>query len=230
MVGRCEINNGCVVVDLDNTLLNVNSLKELTKFLLVKLFKKKSVKDLADISKAIVLRKLRVYSHIKMKHIIVRKAQNMLSESDIESFTDLLLTKLNPQVLSILNKFQEKNCRILIATAAPDFYLPSFINKLPFGSIDFLATHYSTNLRDYIENRNQKKSENVKNYLSENNLKCVSVISDHYDDLPLFKSFEKTDNYLISPSSATLKIIRDNLIDVKIFKLRDNIYEIKKCR
>lgn len=211
MVDRREINpKGCVVVDLDNSLIRSNSLIILAKFLSKQLFYKKEYHQLYLLVKVILKRKLKKISHKEMKHLIVTQSQNFLSPDQINEFSKILNKEKNDNVDKLLQKYKVKGYHLLLATAAPDFFIPYFLKNLKFTDIDYIATPYNSSVALYIENNGVVKLQNVVNFLENNNYECEAVVTDHEDDLPLILKFPSK-IYLVNPSYKTLEIIRNEL-------------------
>lgn len=204
-------NGNCIVVDLDGTLIQGNSFVELTKFLLKKLLNNGNLPELSKILFKILLRKLRLISHKNAKYFIVGKATSYLKICDLQNFLQSLIKKLNPQVLEITKDYDSKGYTILIATAAPDLYLPYLLNKLPLKNVDYIATPFTKKLGEYEEVKGKEKLNKVKKYLKKNSLECILILSDHYEDLPLFKDL-KSKIILVNPSKLTTKIIKGTVI------------------
>lgn len=208
MVDRCEIKRGgCVVIDLDGTLIKGNSLVELTKFLAGKLFNNHQYKDLTALLISILKRRLKLIPHKLMKHKITELSLNNLTTDEINEFSEILSKKINRDIITLLETEPLKDYRILIATAATDLFMEAFIKRTGFPEIDYTATAFSNNLKNYKENKGVYKLDSVKRYLEDNNLECKAVISDHEDDLPLFKAFP-SEIYLVQPSPKTLKKVQ----------------------
>ena len=199
MVGGCQIKKPCVVVDLDNTLIKGNSLIMLTRHLSKKLLREKKISDFLSLSFLVFKRKVRLLSHREMKHRILCMANDFMSSEDMENLGAVFFKSINPRVYDIILNYYNQGAHILLATAADNSYVPVFIKKLERIQLDYIATSFTSNIRDYIENRSENKLRRVEEYLKKNNLECVSVISDHYDDLPLFQKFSEY-NYLVNPS------------------------------
>lgn len=201
----------CVVVDLDNTLVAVNSLKEMTGMLLWKLIKTGKAVDLYRVLTQILKRRFHLIPHSDMKHTLVATALKHLTASDIDSLAEKLNSKINSRVKDIIIQNSEKGNFVLLATAAPDFYLGKFIEKSGFKNIDYIGTPFQTILPDYKENKGEEKLGKVLEYMKAHDLECVSVISDHEDDMPLFKHFQHCENYLVNPDTKTIESIKQNL-------------------
>lgn len=215
MVDGCKNEIGsCVAVDLDNTLITGNSTKMLAGFLIKKLVRQASLHQLFAVSRAILKRKLKKIPHSEMKHLIVGISQSVMSQSDIDKFAAILERNINPRLKALLTIYANKGHKILIATAAADFFLSAFTKRLPFHA-DFIATPYSDDLKSYTENRGEHKRRAVEEYLSSNSLSLAAFFTDHKDDMPLLK-YNPGENYLVNPSETTIKAVKSEGISYEI--------------
>lgn len=203
MVDGCK-KKGCVVVDLDNTLLRCNSTKKLSFFLVGKLIAGWRFNDLGQVGFALIKRKLGLIPHRILKHTILKSARKNFSADDIDLFAQKLIGELNETVCGIISDYTD--CRVLIATAATDMFMQAFVKKLPFKA-DFSASAYTDDAEKYVDNLGRQKLKSVEEYLNEKDCVLTTFITDHRDDLPLLKH-NKGRNFLVKPSKKTLKVLR----------------------
>ena len=208
MVDRCKINEkGCIIVDLDGTLLSGNSLKFLTKFLFKILIKKHQIGEIIKLSHLIIVRKTKFIPHKKMKYNIIQSANLFLNKQDIENFAKILYENRNRKVEDLLKSYKTFGNTILIATAAPDFYLESFVKLFDTLDMKHIGSKLTSAYENFIENKGVEKLRTVESYLKENNLNCIGVITDHEDDLPLLIKYP-SNTFLIEPKKKTLRQIK----------------------
>lgn len=229
MVSGYQIENKCIVVDFDGTLIRGNSLSITTFFLCKKLFYNQKWGSLLSLIGVIFKRKLKFISHSCMKYHIIRLCKENFSSLDLKELGKILFHKVDSFVYNLLLNFSKRGINIILATAADDFYLPFVLNNFTNLSIQYIGTSYVSKLSNYKENKNEEKLKTLEKYLHKNHMQCISIISDHIDDLPLYKRFQGQ-NYLINPSSSTLRKMKLNLPDCSFIKLNDNNYSIKKCQ
>lgn len=207
MVDRREINKGdCIIVDLDGTLITGNSLKILTKFLFNQLLARHNFVELLKISLYIFIRKLKLIPHKMMKYKIIESAKFYLSKNELEKFTKILYNNRNKKVENLLRHYKNNGKTILLATAAPTFYLESFVSLFDYLDMKLIGSKLSTSYDNFVENNREEKLKSVEIFLKENNLNCEGVMTDHEDDLPLLLKYPKN-IFLIRPSLKTIKII-----------------------
>lgn len=202
MVNRYAINypTPCTVVDIDGTYIKGNTLKIYLLCGLRYLMARFKIYPAVKLLYAVLLRKLHIISHLRMKTVIL---DTLYPYNQILSkFRSRVLKKINPAVSALIEKNKEKGHMILFATAAPKFYVQEII---PDGNV--LASLYRP-YDELIEFRGDRKLNEVSAWLSVNNCFLDTVISDHYDDAPLFEANKEGTNVLVNPSAKTLRFFR----------------------
>lgn len=187
------------VVDLDGTYIKGNTLK-------IYLFSglKYCVRHfyLAKFSKLLFLiakRRFKIISHSEMKSGVL----SILSNYDeiTENFSIAAKKQINVAVNRLINDLQHSGYNILLATAAPDFYVKTI------WAGDYVATEFN-NSNPMIECRGMKKLSRVNDWMNSHDCKFDIVISDHLDDAPLFEANENGKNILVNPNRETLCFFR----------------------
>lgn len=200
MVDRCKKigRPTCAVVDLDGTLLRGNSLRLLTRFLVRKLWREHRYPLLGKIGLLLVARRVKAISHVAMKYPIHRIAAELLDAGEIESFTsEWLLPRLNLSLVKRLAAMREEGCGIVIATAAPELYLPALCRHV--GADTWLATPLAEKRGDYVEMRGNRKKNMALRLAADSGSEIVLVATDHEDDLPLM-TLDGVSRLLVSPT------------------------------
>lgn len=210
MVDRYEINairprDPVTVVDLDGTYLNGNTLKIYfqcgIKFLITKGQLPKAVTLMAYA----IARRLRLITHIKLKKEIL---DILFPYPEIlPKFRKTALKKVNPKVAALINRNYQAGHKILLATAAPSFYV-----KEIWSGDNIIATEYSLGDLDLIECKGNEKLRRVNEWISLHYCILDTVVSDHYDDAPLFAAntcSAAEANILVNPNRKTLRFFRE---------------------
>lgn len=214
MVSRHEIiphTTSLCVVDLDGTYIKGNSLKIYSLCGLKYCAKHLHLSAFLKVLALIVLRKFRLISHETMKFDIFKNFKRY--PGICNQFTKIAVKQINPKVEEIINTCKFKGYRVLLATAAPDFY----VEKIWSG--DFVATQYSedkinTECKGYI------KLKQVNDWCSVNNCNMKIVMTDHLDDVPLLCANSNGINILVNPNKNTLRFFRQ-LQPTKFFLIDD---------
>ena len=181
-----------VIVDLDGTLIKGNSLH---LFIRVALKHANCTKKMRMAS-WLVLRRLRIVSHRKMKFSIlslIRPTENIKRD-----FQFKFKEKIRPEVTKLLDTYKKEGKTIILATAAPDVYIPWIWDG------KHVATKTQNNPHKE-ECRGNAKLKAINNLLQSNEL-FEAVITDHFDDIPLLKAGANR-NILVEPSEVTIKKI-----------------------
>ncbi len=204
-------NKKVLIVDLDGTLYSINTfhyfIKYLVRFSIVTI----NILLLLRLVKAMILRVLGVIEHSKMKFIILKAIQNN-QKINYNAFVDSIVNYKNqlPQLEN--SSFDIK----VLATAAPSCYATIIAKNEGFTSC--LATNFTeTSYHQNFENVREVKKQNVLGYLKTKGVLDVhTIITDHYDDLPLIKISKQV--ILVNPNKETQNILLENQIFFNIAK------------
>ena len=177
-----------MAVDLDGTLIAGNSLHEYLKAAMTLRHPGRTLEIIALLG----LRSLRLISHSRMKFTLLRhiKADDRLKTKFLRKIDALRRESVTKKI----EEYKAEGARILLATAAADFY----VEWLWDGP--FVATETTEN-RELKECRGKEKLKRVREQLEPGEI-LEAVITDHHDDLPLLLAGAAA-NYLVAPSAKT---------------------------
>ena len=210
---QCEA-SPCVVVDLDGTLLRGNSLHMLVRFMAAELRRRRGYWRLLRIGGLLGLRRLRLISHTEMKHPVHRMAAESMTEADMEHFVSVLGAALNRKLLERLDGYRRRGYRILLASAAPDLYLPRLTALAGFDG--FIATPLPAWAGEaYTETRGERKRDLCLDYAAREGWTIAVVATDHPDDLPLLL-LPGISRLLVSPAPGLPEELRRRGLDFEI--------------
>lgn len=210
MVDRYEINairprDPVTVVDLDGTYLNGNTLKIYFQCGIKFLMSRGQLPKAIFLMAYAIARRLRLITHIKLKKEIL---DTLFPYSEIlPKFRQTALRKVNPMVKALIERNYHAGHKILLATAAPSFYVKEIWSE---GYL--IATEYSPDKPDLIECRGDEKLRRVNEWISQHYCILDTVVSDHCDDAPLFAANTCTAedaNILVNPDRKTLRFFRE---------------------
>lgn len=209
MVSRFKVNNPqpFVVVDLDGTLINGNSMTMFVTYSSRLLVTRGRFGDAWRVMKAVFKRKTGQVSHREMKYCIMSVLYKALSGEDVCDFARLLVRKVNRTVRQIITESLSCGHKVVLATAAPDIYISEFAGLL--GIEHFTATKMTDNVDSYEENRGEIKKKRVVELVDSLDGYIETVITDHLDDVPLLSYCNGT-NLVVSPDAATLLALKEN--------------------
>lgn len=188
------------VVDLDGTYVSCNTLERYIMIGLKHHLCRFRLFSAIGVIMMVTLRRLRFISHTAMKFTCLR-----LLDSDRSfhgKFVNDVLKHLNTDVKSLLDDRRQSGHRILLATAAPDLYVPMIWDG------DFVATQTENN-PEHLECRGEEKLRLIIRYASANSCFIDTVITDHHDDAPLLEYNHAGTNILVRPSCRTLRFFRE---------------------
>lgn len=189
------------VVDLDGTLIDGNSFHLYIRTA----FRHSSLMKKMRICVWLALRQLRVVSHRKMKFALLGLI--VPDDSFKNEFCSSFITMIRPEMNRIIDELRKDKVTVLLASAAPDIY----ISWVWHGA--FVATRTLGN-ETKVECRGERKVEAIKAFMNPED-SLVAVYTDHSDDLPLL-AMGAAKNYLVSPSSQTLKAVNAALLSATV--------------
>ena len=181
-----------VVVDLDGTLIQGNSLRMFMRIGLMQNVKRCKLIRVLKMIWLMLLRSMKLITHTDFKYNVIELIE--ITEKTRQVFKAKAIAKFNPDIKDMICDFQVEGAAILLATAAPDIYVP-WIWKGEFIASETKTRH---------ELRGEEKLKGVKEYMRKNNMDLYAVITDHYDDLPLLRA-GATHNILVNPSLKTIE-------------------------
>lgn len=189
------------VFDLDGTIYPGSTLREYFIFGAKRLLQQRKLTGAFKIAAWAIASKLKLTSHLRAKFRVCTILHNHLSSSDLQQFAKRIADKVNPQVIQIVQQSRAKGMTPVLATASPAEYCQPLARLLGFDIC--LSTPLTSTLREYVENRGNRKLAAVKAV----GHSVALVVTDHHDDLPLML-FNHGINLLVNPNPHTLTILR----------------------
>lgn len=203
-----------LVIDLDGTLVDVNTFREYIVFAAKEAVKSGRPDIAARMAMAVALRKARMISHSCMKRNILHASGRLMNAERLGRFVDILLKNVNLNVAQLVTQKHAEGWFVCLATAAPENYAEVFARNFPFDSI--CATPMPKGGEDWRENVGEVKRDKVEELLALNDARLSIFVTDHYDDLPLLV-LEKDTNFLVDPSCQTEEICLSKGISFYLF-------------
>ena len=192
-----------IAVDFDGTLLRGNSLQLYLRAGLAELWSRRDFGRLFRIAGAVVLRRLKLTSHARMKFTL--RALIGSGEGIMQRYRALAEPRLNQKVMQL---FAESGAEPVVVSAAFSFCIDGLV---PFPVLATPA--YGPELRG------EAKVAALKRYLEAADARLEAVVTDSADDLPLLK-MRCERRYLVVPSRRTLRrIIRAGVAESTLYSL-----------
>ena len=209
MGNRCENINSAIVVDLDKTLVKVNTFRHFIVMAVKASIVRLHFAPLLLIVAAIGCRLLRIYSHSDMKRQILSATAGFVTELDLAHFAAKMAVSANTEVLKIISQAHENREKVILATAAPEIYAHKI--AMLTGCDTCIATALPSQYTDWNECAREHKLVAVKAYTDSCNLHISSLITDHFDDIPLMAECSAQGGaiFLVSPGKRTLEQIAE---------------------
>lgn len=198
-----------VVIDLDQTLLTIDSYPKWVFYLLRRSLATIDPRTFILVFSYTALRALCIYDHSTYK----QKLMLLNSRDDLnQEFAKYLILFLRNSVLSYIENLKKKypHVKFVISTAAPINYVMYLSQLLPFQTDKIIASRIESNL--LLDNSKESKVRSfIKTYPD---LKCDLFMTDHISDLPMMKFSDKV--ILVRPSQSTIDMVKNNGINFEL--------------
>lgn len=187
-----------LVVDIDGTYVRGNTLKVFARVALQSMLRHGRIRDFALGCSLLALRQLRLITHTRMKFALLRYVD--FSDPQLrDAFKHRVEKHINPTVKALVDSHLADGKPVLFATAAAAEYVGWIVTQ------PYVATPIAGNTAQR-ECRGADKLEAVRAFIAEHHPGAdFTVVTDHYDDLPLMAAARRT--ILISPSPRTRMIV-----------------------
>lgn len=187
-----------IIVDLDGTLYCGNTLHRYLLTAFTKSLAEGRIGTTTKIAWAYLLRGLRISSHHRFKQRALIAAGH--DAKLLDAFAKKARPNLNTRLINYIKQREKDGDYVLLATAAPDFY----VSKLWNGP---MVCSYFDDKNKLHECRSDMKLKAVLNHIKAKGLNRINtVITDHYDDLPLLEVAEE--RLMVNPSTHTQSTLR----------------------
>lgn len=198
-----------VVVDLDRTILKVDSFPKWVIFLLEKTLSSRKVRLFLFTLYFVILRALNLIDHQSFKMKLM--AFDYPTDWN-EQFAQTLIPAFQESVIDYLKTILRKHptARFVVSTAAPVGYVENLLKNVPFKLDKVIASRIQD--RRFIDNSGEAKAESFKQAYP--NTQCDLFITDHHSDIPMMRMSKLV--ILVKPSKRTLALARNNGIFMRV--------------
>lgn len=213
-------NNVVLVLDLDGTIISINSFKVWYLTLLVYLFFLLRWKKLAVLVGLSAKRAMKTVSRSDIKSYMLTISMQgrifpLLTSRTVSSVCSFFVRKeLTDRVKGLIQHDESafNVSDVIIASAAPSLYLESIAAGLPYDVNSVIGSGFIAG--EYFECFSGNKLEKVNQEVS--SLGCSGYIffTDHHEDIPTAKGALQT--FLVSPSISTTKRFIDENITFEV--------------
>lgn len=167
--------NNIAVIDLDGTLLTVNSWHYFLRFLIKKALRH-NLLQASWLAMLALLRKAKIISHSTIKYRYMLAAKRLLNDSDIEAFADDMSRYLNPDVVKLIADKRANGSTILLATAAAGEYAVAISRKANIDNI--IATPPAEHGKTYTQTAGNRKADLVADFAASRDATVTLIATD----------------------------------------------------
>lgn len=183
------------LVDLDGTLVKGNTWPHFARLVLGKSLRRLRLRDFAAVGSMLLLRRMRLVSHVRVKRCVMLRSHSILNQTDIEAFARAMSRLFNPEVTSMLDEARREGAHIVLATAAAGEYAPLIAREAGISTV--LCTPRAAKGVPYAECRGERKADAAESLAGRMQLPVTLAITDHPDDMPLFRRFPDARHILV---------------------------------
>lgn len=183
------------LVDLDGTLVKGNTWPLFARLVLHRSWRRLRLWDFAALGTMLALRRMRLVSHVRVKRCVMLRSHIILDQTDIKAFARTMSRLFNPEVTAMLDEARREGAHIVLATAAAGEYAPLIAREAGISTV--LCTPQDAKGGPYAECRGERKADAAESLAGRMQLPVTLVITDHPDDLPLFRRFPDARHILV---------------------------------
>lgn len=205
------------VIDLDGTLLEVNSFKEYVLFAVKETMKAFRLDLMAVTLFYVAARLLRLIPHATMKYRLLLLLDSFMSGERIARLVDILLQRLNVALYEEIKVWQRDGYFVCLATAAPECYAGAIAARLNLDACCATSSPMKVTW-EWHENMGEHKLLAVQALFAEKEILLRRVVTDHGDDMPLLEANRAGDNILVAPSAQFQKTLEHHGVVYRQFK------------
>ncbi|MBO4753695.1 MAG: haloacid dehalogenase-like hydrolase [Bacteroidales bacterium] len=204
-----------LAIDLDGTLLSTNTFRDYLSYCGSAAFHNFKFGICLRIFWWVMLRKLRLVSHSRMKEALLDStAAFMTQKSRLDHFVEKEMTYLNTRVQRIMEPYRNRGHLLVLATAAPAFYAHPIAEFLNMDLCCGTLLPSEVVIGQWHECVGHHKVEALQRLLQVHKAEIDVVITDHSDDLPLLNYNSTGRNIVVGADSKTLATIQKGCTSV----------------
>lgn len=205
-----SVDSPVLVIDLDETLLSINSFHVWAKYFLFDKFEKldfiKQYVVKVQAGKIFAERKILGRSHLQTKFALHKLWLEIDDQKALDKVMARLEEKIRPNMRGVLELIEQKKIDAVLATAASSVYAEPFARTIGFSNV--IATQLGGK-----ENRAEEKSKNILEFLEKQGWQNRKKIffTDHPEDTPFIMNCDKLMWFGKTEEIAKLKQLRTDL-------------------
>ncbi len=179
-----------LIIDLDETLLSVNSFPYFARYFLCRKFPKLSPyqRGVLWLKSAVIFAKRKIFgsSHATTKNALQKLWKKADDVTALENLLADLQSKIRPNMQAVVEQIKSGESAAILASAAAAIYVKPLAQKFGFSHV--IATEI-----DGEENRAEEKRRSVLEYIEKQGWQMRKKIffTDHLEDLPLIAACDE---------------------------------------
>lgn len=197
-----------LAIDLDGTLINSNSFQDYLSYCGNVAMHRFKLGIAISIVWWVMLRKLRLISHSRMKYALLQKTASFMSrEGYLDLFVEQELTRINQTARQIMEPYRNRGHLLILTTASPALYAHPIAENLNLDLCCATLLPSEVVIGEWKECVKEQKVDALRRMLQVHKAELDVVITDHYDDLPLLNYNAKGRNIVVNASAQTRQML-----------------------
>lgn len=197
-----------LAIDLDGTLLSTNTFRDYLLYCGNVALHSFKLGIAFSILWWVILRKLRLVSHSRMKYALLRRTATFVNCNDrLDQFVEQELTRVNPIARKQMEPYRNRGYLLVLCSAAPSLYAHPIAENLGLDLCCATLLPSEVVIGQWQECVGDQKLEALRRLLQVHKAELDVVITDHHDDLPLLNFNAEGRNILVNASAQTRQIL-----------------------
>lgn len=200
-----------LAIDLDGTLLSTNTFRDYLLYCGNVALHSFQLGIAFSILWWVMLRKLRLVSHSRMKYALLRRTAIFMNRNGrLDQFVEQELTRVNTLARNLMEPYRNRGYLLVLCTAAPSLYAHPIAENLGLDLCCATLLPSEVVIGQWQECVGTQKVEALRRLLLVHKAELDVVITDHHDDLPLLNYNAEGRNILVNASAQTrMKLDRE---------------------
>lgn len=200
-----------LAIDLDGTLLSTNTFRDYLLYCGNVALHSFQLGIAFCILWWVMLRKLRLVSHSRMKYALLRRTAIFMNRNGrLDQFVEQELTRVNTLARNLMEPYRNRGYLLVLCTAAPSLYAHPIAENLGLDLCCATLLPSEVVIGQWQECVGTQKVEALRRLLLVHKAELDVVITDHHDDLPLLNYNAEGRNILVNASAQTrMKLDRE---------------------
>jgi len=197
-----------LAIDLDGTLVTTNTFRDYLLYCGNVALHSFRLGIVFSIVWWVMLRKLRLVSHSRMKYALLRRTATFVAQHErLDQFIEQEFTRISPEACRLMEPYRNRGYLLVLCTAAPSLYAHPLSEHLGMDLCCATPLPSEVVIGQWQECVGTNKLDALRRLLLVHKAELDVVITDHHDDLPLLEANSEGRNIVINASAQTRQLL-----------------------